>query len=79
MSVAIPRTPSITIIRPVSVPPVSIASAVALAGVLYLGLAYNWTQAALLVVGLFAGFVLYHAAFGFTSSWREMIVSGRGE
>jgi len=79
MSVAISRSPSFTIVRPIRVPPVVIASAVALAGALYLGLAYNWTQAALFVVGLLAGFVLYHAAFGFTSSWRELIVNRRGE
>jgi uncharacterized protein len=79
MSVALPRSSSFTIVRPVRVPPVAIASTLALAGALYLGLAYNWTQAALFVVGLFAGVVLYHAAFGFTSSWREMIVDRRGE
>jgi uncharacterized membrane protein YedE/YeeE len=30
------------------------------------------------VVGLFAGIILYHAAFGFTAAWRHMVTSGRG-
>jgi uncharacterized protein len=33
---------------------------------------------ALLGVGVAAGVVLYHAAFGFTSSWRRFIVDRRG-
>jgi len=33
---------------------------------------------ALLGVGVAAGVVLYHAAFGFTSSWRRFIVERRG-
>lgn len=45
---------------------------------LYLGRAVSLTQAALFIVGFGAGIVLYHAAFGFTSSWRMFIVSGRG-
>jgi uncharacterized membrane protein YedE/YeeE len=35
-------------------------------------------QAALFVVGVLAGVVLYHAAFGFTSAWRVFIVDRRG-
>ena len=31
---------------------------------------YGWRQSALLSVGLAAGIILYHAAFGFTSAWR---------
>jgi uncharacterized protein len=44
----------------------------------YLGLVFNARQAALFLVGTAAGLVLYHAAFGFTSSWRVFIASGRG-
>ncbi len=32
----------------------------------------------LFIVGVAAGLVLYHAAFGFTSAWRELIAHGRG-
>ena len=35
-------------------------------------------QSLLFVVGVTAGLVLYHAAFGFTASWRELIAHGRG-
>ena len=35
-------------------------------------------QAALFLVGVLAGVVLYHAAFGFTSAWRVFIVERRG-
>lgn len=35
-------------------------------------------QTALFLVGVAAGLVLYHAAFGFTSSWRDFIVYRRG-
>src|SRR5687767_2231682 len=44
----------------------------------YLNAVVSWRQAALFIVGAFAGVVLYHAAFGFTSSWRVFITSGRG-
>lgn len=29
-------------------------------------------------IGLFAGFALYHAAFGFTAHWRSFLSAGRG-
>ena len=45
---------------------------------LYLSSAINWRQGALFVVGAVAGLVLYHAAFGFTSSWRLLIADRRG-
>jgi uncharacterized protein len=67
------------ITRPVDVTPVAAAGAVSLVGLIYLGLAFSWTHSALFFVGLFAGLVLYHAAFGFTSSWRAMIADRRGE
>lgn len=47
-------------------------------GALYLNAAVGGRQAALFLVGVGAGVVLYHAAFGFTSSWRGFIVDGRG-
>ena len=44
----------------------------------YLGLVVGWRQVALFAVGGFAGLVLYHAAFGFTSAWRVFIRERRG-
>ncbi|HEV3140404.1 MAG TPA: YeeE/YedE family protein, partial [Vicinamibacterales bacterium] len=44
----------------------------------YLAATINARQAALFGVGVLAGVVLYHAAFGFTSSWRALIVDARG-
>lgn len=44
----------------------------------YLFATFGWRQAALFLVGTGAGIVLYHAAFGFTSSWRVFISDRRG-
>lgn len=44
----------------------------------YLDYVYGWRQGALFLVGLAAGVILYHAAFGFTAAWREVVISGRG-
>ena len=44
----------------------------------YLANAYHPRHAALFVVGLAAGVVLYHAAFGFTWAWREFVTTRRG-
>jgi len=38
---------------------------------------YGWRRSTLFAVGLAAGLVLYHAAFGFTSAWRVMITELR--
>ncbi|MEX0965588.1 MAG: YeeE/YedE family protein [Pseudohongiellaceae bacterium] len=59
---------------------VSIAAAAALATALYfyLSIVYGWRQGALFIVGLAAGIILYHAAFGFTAAWREVVSTGRG-
>jgi uncharacterized membrane protein YedE/YeeE len=53
----------------------AIASVLLLA---YLSVNFGWRQAALFGVGLFGGLALYHAAFGFTAGWREVVVNGRG-
>ncbi|EJF90527.1 YeeE/YedE family protein [Bartonella tamiae] len=45
---------------------------------LWLGYVYDISQALLLLVGAALGLTLYHAAFGFTSSWRVFILKGRG-
>src|SRR5262249_36182845 len=46
---------------------------------LYLNATISGRQAALFLVGVSAGLILYHAAFGFTSSWRQFLTSGRGD
>jgi uncharacterized membrane protein YedE/YeeE len=59
--------------------PVSTAASLIALGTVYLSAAFTWRQAALFLVGAGAGVILYHAAFGFTSSWRAMIAQGRGD
>jgi hypothetical protein len=48
-------------------------------GAAYLIAEVTWRQSALFLVGAAAGVVLYHAAFGFTSSWRAAIIGGSGD
>jgi uncharacterized membrane protein YedE/YeeE len=79
MSVAAQHVTPLVLSRPVNARPVAIASALVLLGVAYLASAFAWTHAALFLVGVLAGVVLYHASFGFTSSWRVMIADKRGE
>ena len=55
-----------------------LAAAAILAFAVYLHAWLGWRQSALFMVGTFAGIVLYHAAFGFTSSWRVFISDRRG-
>ncbi|MGB1667035.1 MAG: YeeE/YedE thiosulfate transporter family protein, partial [Pseudohongiellaceae bacterium] len=43
----------------------------------YLLTGLGWRQASLFLVGLAAGVILYHAAFGFTAAWREVALTGR--
>lgn len=59
--------------------PIAVSGALIALGALYLGSAFAWTHAALFLVGVAAGVVLYHAAFGFTSAWRALLADGRGE
>jgi uncharacterized membrane protein YedE/YeeE len=56
----------------------AIAAAAIAAFALYLSAAVSVRQSALFLVGTFAGVVLYHAAFGFTASWRVFISDRRG-
>ncbi len=48
-------------------------------GALALADSFAWRQAALYLLGGALGVVLYHAAFGFASSWRRFLAEGRGE
>ncbi|WP_454848266.1 YeeE/YedE family protein [Rhizobium binxianense] len=52
--------------------------AVLVLGTLLLGYFYGPAQGALFLVGGALGIALYHAAFGFTSAWRVLIMDGRG-
>ncbi len=56
---------------------IALAGTASLVLVLYLAAEYGWRQAALALVGLAAGVALYHAAFGFTAAWRQMITERR--
>jgi hypothetical protein len=40
--------------------------------------AFAWREAALYLLGTALGLVLYHATFGFASSWRHFVADGRG-
>ena len=55
-----------------------IGATISLGLLIYLSITYGWRQGALFLVGIGAGMVLYHAAFGFTSAWREVVNTGRG-
>ena len=57
--------------------PVGIGAIAGIVVTIYLAQSLGWRQGALFVVGLGAGVVLYHAAFGFTSAWRRAIQTGR--
>jgi len=58
--------------------PAALALAAVAAAALYLDASVSGRQSLLFLVGVAAGVVLYHAAFGFTASWREFVVDGRG-
>src|SRR6478672_9194531 len=68
-----------TLDRPSFDPAPGSAAVVAIAaGALYLNVAVSGRQASLFLVGAAAGVALYHAAFGFTASWRTFITDRRG-
>ncbi|MGC4085063.1 MAG: YeeE/YedE thiosulfate transporter family protein [Vicinamibacterales bacterium] len=58
----------------------ALASALVLiaAGCVLTAATVSFKQTLLFAIGVGAGVVLYHAAFGFTSSWRDLIAHGRG-
>lgn len=58
--------------------PLVAASLLLAVGAWYLTDTVSGKQAALYLVGAVMGATLYHAAFGFTSSWRVFIADGRG-
>jgi len=65
--------------RPLMNPGPAVLAVLAItAAAVYLDSAISGRQSLLFLVGTFAGIVLYHASFGFTSSWREFLLEGRG-
>lgn len=61
----------------VNVFPTTFSVAVSVIFILALWINFGWRQAALFAVGLSAGIILYHASFGFTAAWREVVNTGR--
>ncbi len=57
---------------------VAVAGLLLAGGALALSGAFAWRQAALYLLGGALGLVLYHATFGFASSWRRFVAEGRG-
>ena len=55
-----------------------LALALLLGGIAYIGGAVGGKQAALYALGASLGLVLFHAAFGFSSTWRVFLADGRG-
>ncbi len=59
-------------------PVVATAGLLLLAGASYISLAVSSQKALLFLIGAALGLALYHAAFGFTAGWREMVSNRRG-
>jgi len=55
-----------------------LASVLLVSGVLFINIDVSSQKAALYAIGAALGFVLYHAAFGFTAGWRAMVLQRRG-
>jgi uncharacterized membrane protein YedE/YeeE len=58
--------------------PLGVSLLLIVLGAFYLAQTVSAKISALFVVGALLGLSLYHAAFGFTSSWRVFIADGRG-
>ena len=58
--------------------PLAVGSAVAVALGVATAAVGGWRMAVLYVVGLAFGAVLFHARFGFTSAWRQLVSVGQG-
>ncbi|WP_090729298.1 YeeE/YedE family protein [Neptunomonas qingdaonensis] len=59
--------------------PLLCAAALSIGAVVWLANTESWFEASLLALGAALGLVLYHAAFGFTTAWRALIIDGRGK
>ena len=74
----VPITSTATSVSAVNLRVVSTAFVLFVAGSVYLSRLVHWRHGALFLVGGVLGLFLYHAAFGFTSSWRVFISDRRG-
>ena len=59
-------------------PVVAFASLLLFGGALYIGNLVPGGKPVLYLLGGAMGLALYHAAFGFTSGWRQLVLEGRG-
>ena len=71
-------TPAITTDKSSQLRPVTAAFAVVLTLVLLAAAYGGQTQALAVLIGVLAGFSLYHASFGFTAAWRRIFAEQRG-
>ena len=74
----VPIAAATTPVSAVNLRVVSTALVLFAAGSVYLSRLVHWRHGALFLVGGVLGLFLYHAAFGFTSSWRVFISDRRG-
>ena len=59
--------------------PGGLAALAALVAVALAASSFNGPRMVLVVaIGAFAGFALYHAAFGFTGAWKRIVTERRG-
>lgn len=77
-AIEVPIAAAATPVSPVNLRIVSTAIVLFAAGSVYLERLVHWRHGALFLVGGVLGLFLYHAAFGFTSSWRVFISDRRG-
>uniref|UniRef100_UPI0025E59D53 YeeE/YedE thiosulfate transporter family protein n=1 Tax=uncultured Aeromicrobium sp. TaxID=337820 RepID=UPI0025E59D53 len=63
---------------PVQRGPAAIALTIAVMAVLGVGFGHGLQEAVLLMLGLGLGLALFHARFGFTSGWRQLVAVGNG-
>ncbi|WP_037333546.1 YeeE/YedE family protein [Saccharomonospora piscinae] len=63
----------------VRVLPLTVAGLLSLALSTYVWTAHGAQFGALLLIGLGLGIALFHARFGFTSAWRQLLAVGNGE
>ena len=64
-------------VRRINTAVVAAAATLTVSGALYLNALVNWRRATLFLIGNFAGIVLHHATFGFTSAWRVFLSDRR--
>lgn len=72
-----PRAPA-PAAPPVQTVPTAIALAISAALLALVGSRFGAQRAVLLGLGLGLGFALFHARFGFTSGWRQLVAVGNG-